>query len=76
MIWLKHEQATIRSGLYKGTCVAIEKDDTSNIGKKMIILAQYQCDPRWYAEGFQNASAIAFALKMPSIFITITCNDN
>ena len=42
----------------------------------MILPAQYKGSPRWYAEQFQNALAIAYALGMPSIFITMTCNDN
>ncbi|XP_072013683.1 uncharacterized protein [Amphiura filiformis] len=74
--YIKYHQKEIRAEKYSGLMDAIDHDDTTNPGRKVILPPTVYGSPRFYAEAFQDAMAIVRHYGKPSFFVTFTCNPS
>lgn len=77
--FLRYNQATLRSELYKGLTDAVATDTTTSaeeIGRQTILPASHTGSPRAMQQLYQDSMAMISVLGKPSYFITFTCNPN
>ena len=74
--FLRTNQAKLRSELYAGLVDALQHNEVSRAGKKIILPSSHVGSPRWMNARFQDAMAIVRAYGKPDLFITFTCNPN
>ena len=75
--WLRFNQSSLRTELYRGLMDAIDDGhDLNNIGQKFILPSSYTTGPRYMTEKFQDAMAIVGQIGKPHLFITMTCNKD
>lgn len=76
--WIRHNQKDLRCELYQGLQDAFEAgdNDTSILGKKIILPSSFTGGPRYMIQNYQDAMAICGWAGPPDLFITFTCNPN
>lgn len=74
--YIRKNQKSLRSEVYKGIYDAISKgdNDANNIGQKVILPSSYTGSPRYMLNNYQDAMAICREYGNPDLFITFTCN--
>jgi len=78
LFWIRENQQTLRTDLYKGLADAITagENNTASLGHRVILPSSHIGSPRHMHQLFQDAIAIVRCKCRPHIFITITCNPN
>jgi hypothetical protein len=61
--WAKHNQGTLRADKYKGLMDAVDNNDLSRAGKRIILPPTLYGSPRWFAEAFQVTTYLFIFLK-------------
>ncbi len=67
-------QKEIRADKYKGLLDAVDSNDGTHAGRKVILPPTVYGSPRFYAEIFQDNMCIVRNYGKPSLFVTFTCN--
>jgi len=72
--YLKQNQATLRTDLYNGIMDAIHAEDSTNVGRRIILPSSFAGGPRQMYQLYQDAMAIVSRFGKPDLFVTFTCN--
>jgi hypothetical protein len=74
--YLRLNQSSLRSELYKGVADAIHIGDSSSdtIGRRIILPSSFNGGPRQMYQLYQDAMSIVSHFGKPDLFITFTCN--
>ncbi|XP_078438602.1 uncharacterized protein LOC144709071 [Wolffia australiana] len=73
--WIRCNQSTLRSSLYRGLVDQVATDNVAMPAGRMIILPpSFTGGPRYMQELYQDAMAIVRKMGKPDLFITMTCN--
>ncbi|GFR79208.1 ATP-dependent DNA helicase pif1 [Elysia marginata] len=72
--WARLNKESIRAEKYQGLLDAVHAGDIAKVGTKIVLPPTIYGSPRFYAESFQNATAIVRSFGKPDLFITFTCN--
>ena len=73
---MQENQKTLKADTYSGLADAIQANEHSLAGKRIILPATFTGGPRYMHKNYQNAMAIVRKFGKPSLFITFTCNPN
>ena len=77
LLFLKNNQSTLRSELYKGATDALSKDDTAtanSIGKKFILSSSFTGGTRHMQQLYQDAMSVIRLHGKLDLSITFKCN--
>ncbi|XP_078431629.1 uncharacterized protein LOC144703317 [Wolffia australiana] len=73
--WIRCNQSTLRSSLYRGLVDQVATDNVVMPAGRMIILPpSFTSGPRYMQGLYQDAMAIVRKMGKPDLFITMTCN--
>ena len=74
--FIRNNQSSLRSELYRGLQDAIAHDDTnaSSLGRKVVLPSTFIGSPRHMAQLYQDSMSIVRRFGKPDYFITFTCN--
>ncbi|XP_074336776.1 uncharacterized protein LOC141673948 [Apium graveolens] len=74
--WLHTHQQNLRSDLYSSVAKKFVNGETttSNVGKGLILPANFLGSKRYMQQNFQDALAVCRSVGHPDIFITMMCN--
>ncbi|KAG2191246.1 hypothetical protein INT47_012402 [Mucor saturninus] len=74
--FIRHNQSSLRTALYRGLqdAVAHDDNDTSSLGRKIILPSSFIGGPRHMSQLYQDAISIVRRFGKPDFFITFTCN--
>jgi hypothetical protein len=70
----RHNQAKLRSDLYNNVMDSVNRDDSGNVGKRVVLSNSVVGSPRYMAARFQDSMAVVRRFGKPDLFITMTCN--
>ncbi|XP_034945108.1 uncharacterized protein, partial [Chelonus insularis] len=81
--YLRNNQKQLRAESYQGLIDHLNKcrnsennDNTTNIGKMIILPSSFSGSPRNMLQHYQDSMAIVRKFGKPDIFVTMTCNPN
>ena len=75
--WYRSNQPKLRVDARSHVAEAQDRGaETSDTGKKIILTAAAKGSPRWFHQRYLNAMEIVAGFGAPSLFITVTCNQN
>jgi len=76
--YLRKNQKKLRANLYQGLQDALEvgDTDTTTLGTRILLPSSFTGGPRFMVQLYQDAMAICRSFRLPSYFITFTCNPN
>jgi hypothetical protein len=69
--YIRDNQKSLRADLYTGVIDSINKGDTQQSGKHIILPPSFTGSDRYMHEGFQNAMALVREFGKPDFFITM-----
>ncbi|KAG2209273.1 hypothetical protein INT47_005565 [Mucor saturninus] len=74
--YIRHNQSNLRTELYRGLqdAVAHDDNDTTSLGRKIILPSSFIGGPRHMSQLYQDAISIVRRFGKPDYFITFTCN--
>ncbi|KAK1435160.1 hypothetical protein QVD17_00920 [Tagetes erecta] len=76
LLYVRHNQSSLRSELLKGIQDAIQRGDLAgrDVGSRTILPASFTGGPRYMYKHYQDALAICRVHGNPQYFVTFTCN--
>ena len=79
--WIRTNQTKLRVETYSGLQDWVRQtgdndQDTSQLGKQVILPSSFHGSPRHMAQVYQDAMALVRRFGRPDLFITFTCNPN
>lgn len=74
--WFRMNQTILRNELYTHICDSVRNgdDNSSNVGKGVILLAGFVGSKRYMQQKFQDALVVCRHVGHPDIFLTMTTN--
>ena len=73
--FLRHNQSTLQTELYKGAVDAIHvKDSGNNVSRQIILPSSFTGGSRQMFQLYQDAISIVSHFEKPDLFVTFICN--